>query len=116
MAIVSTIPATIAAGASLSGQTDLYPGTLVGIWMPASWTSASLTFQVSPDGGATWLELYTYAGSNLVLTVAAGQFIAVDPTQWKGIYSVKVRSGTSATPVTQGAQAIVNLIVRQMVA
>ena len=116
MAIVSTIPATIAAGASLSGQTDLYPGTLVGIWMPPIWTSASLTFLVSPDGGATWLDLYAYTGSNLALPVAPGQFRAVDPTQWKGIYSVKVQSGTSATPVTQGVQAIVNLIVRQMVA
>ena len=116
MAILSTSQATIAASASLSGQTDIFPGTLVGIWMPAAWTAASMTFQALSPDGSTWLNLINYAGSELTLTVAAGQFIAIDPTQWKGISSVKVRSGTSASPVNQTAQAIVTLITRQLVA
>jgi hypothetical protein len=118
MAIINLIPvaATIAAGQSLSNSVDLLPSTLVGLWMPASWTAASLTFQVSPDGDNTWLELVNYAGSNVTLTVAAGQFIQIDPTQWKGIYSVKLRSGTLASPVTQAASASIQLIGRQMVA
>ena len=116
MAILLTTQATIAASASLSNEADLWPGTLVGIWMPAAWTAASMTFQALSPDGSTWLELYTYAGAELTLTVAAGQFIAIDPTQWKGISSVKVRSGTSASPVNQTAQAIVTLITRQLVA
>jgi hypothetical protein len=116
MSILNSVPATIAASASLSGEADLYPGVLVGVWMPATWTAASITFQTLSPDGSTWLELYTYPGAEVTLNVAAGQFIAVDPTQWKGITSVKVRSGTSASPVNQSAQAIVNLVTRQMVA
>ena len=116
MSMLSYVPATIANGASLSGETDLYPGILVGIWMPATWTAASLTFQVLSPDGSTWLELYTYPGAELTLTVGAGQFLAVDPAQWKGITAVKVRSGTAASPVNQGQQSIVNLVTRQVVA
>ena len=116
MSVLNTIPATIAASGSLSGEADLYPGILVGVWMPAVWTAASITFQTLSPDGSTWLELYTYPGAEVTLTVAAGQFIAVDPTQWKGITAVKVRSGTAASPVAQSAQAIVNLVTRQMVA
>ena len=116
MPLLTPVTATIAASGSLSPQTDIFPYTLVGIQMPAAWTAASMSFQVSPDEGVTWLELVTYAGANLALTVAAGQYIAVDPTQWKGITSVKVRSGTLASPVTQGSQAVVTLWLRQLVA
>ena len=42
--------ALIAAGTALSGPVPLGALTLVGISMPAAWTAAPLTFQVSPDG------------------------------------------------------------------
>jgi hypothetical protein len=116
MAILSSVPATIAASGSLSGEADLYPGILVGVWMPAVWTAAPITFQTLSPDGSTWLELYNYPGAEVTLNVAAGQYITIDPTQWKGVTAVKVRSGTSASPVAQSAQAIVNLVTRQMVA
>lgn len=116
MALFTTINAVIPASGSLSPEVDLGQQTLVGIVMPAAWTAASLTFQVSPDGGTTWVELYTYAGVALALTVGTSQYIAVDPTQWKGVYSVKVRSGTSGTPVAQSAQATIGLVVKTLLA
>ena len=33
--------------------------------MPATWQTAALTFQVSPDGGTTWQELYDGAGNEI---------------------------------------------------
>ncbi len=107
--------ATIAAGQSLSGTISMGADTLVGIWMPAVWTAASLTFQVSPDGGTTWCELYNDTGGELTLTVAAGQFIALVTNgnyAWRGINMLTVRSGTAGAPVNQVAQAIVTLIGR----
>ena len=101
---------TIAAGQSLSPQLDLGAYTLVGIHMPASWTAAGLSFQVSPDGGATWNEHYNSAGTETVFTAASGQYIALDPTLWRGVFSLKVRSGTLATPVAQAAAATLTLI------
>ena len=104
--------ATIAAASSLSGEVDLGAFQLVGINMPAAWTAAALTFQVSTDGGTTWTEMTTSAGAAVSYTVAASQFIAIDPTLWQGVTAVKVRSGTSGTPVAQGAQALLTLVTR----
>ena len=108
-------PATIAAGASLSGPCPLGALTLVGISMPAVWTTAPLTFQVSPDGGITWQELYDGAGNEIAVTAAANQFVVplADPSYlWRGINMVQVRSGTLAAPTIQAAGAIVNLVTR----
>ena len=85
-------PATIAAGAALSGPCALGALTLVGISMPAVWTAAPLTFQVSPDGGTTWQELYDGAGNEITVTAAAGQFVIplADPSYlWRGINMVR---------------------------
>lgn len=111
---VSLIPATIANGASLSGETDLGIQSLVGIFMPAAWTTAAITFQVSPDGGVTWDEMTITAGAAVSYTVAAGQYIAVDPTLWRGINAIKVRSGTLGAPVNQGQASTLQLAARQL--
>ncbi len=108
---IDRIPAVIANGASLSPEVDLGARTLVGIAMPAAWTAAALTFQVSVDGGATWLNMQT-ASAELSYTAAAGQYIGVDPALWRGVNAIKVRSGTSGTPVNQGQQATLTLICR----
>jgi hypothetical protein len=108
-------PATIFAGAALSGPCSLGALSLVGISMPSVWTAAPLTFQVSPDGGTTWQELYDGAGNEITLTVAAGQFVIplVEPSYlWRGVNMVQVRSGTAIAPVNQAAGAVVNLVTR----
>lgn len=109
---MSAIPATIAAGQSLSAEIDLGAMTLVGIAMPAAWTAASLTFQISFDGGVTWLEHYNSSGSETTFTVATGQYIAVDPTLWRGVNALKVRSGTAAAAVVQTGGAALGLICK----
>ncbi len=103
------IAATIASGQSLSGEVDIGNKLLVGIWMPSGWDAAAMTFQVSPDGGTTWLELQS-ASAVVSYTVAAGQFIGVDPTIWRGVMSLKVRSGTFGAPVNQTANRTITLI------
>lgn len=108
--VVGTTPA-------VSGGVALGADTLVGISMPATWVAASLTFQVSPDGGTTWQELYDGAGNEVAITAAAGQFItllAVPNYSWYGINMIKIRSGTAAVPVVQTGGATVNLIARPM--
>ena len=101
---------TVATGGVLMGA-----DTLVGIWMPSSWVTAALTFQVSPDGGATWPELYNDSGSAISITAAAGQFISLVTNSnytWRGINAIKVRSGTAGSPVVQTSGAVVTLIGR----
>ncbi len=52
---LATFTATIPSGQSLSAEVDLGANSLVGIAMPAAWTAADLTFQVSSDCWTTVL-------------------------------------------------------------
>ena len=102
-------PVTVSNGTSLSPAISIGNGLLVGIAMSAGWDAASMTFQVSYDGGTTFQEMQSSSAA-ISFTVAANQFIAVDPTLWRGVNTLKVRSGTAATPVNQTADRIINLI------
>jgi hypothetical protein len=106
------VTVTIANGQSLSPFVAIGPKTLVGIGLPAAWTAASLTFQVTLDGGVTFLEFYDGAGA-VTLPVAAGQFVAIPPVpDWGGVVGLKVRSGTSGSPVNQAADRLLSLVTR----
>lgn len=105
--VIST--ATIASGASLSGAIDLGTARLAGIYMPSSWTTANLTYQASTDG-TNWFELYDNAGNEYTTTVAAGEAVIVPVSDTIGIRYIKIRSGTSGTPVSQGADRVLTLV------
>lgn len=105
------VPVTIANGASVSAFVDLEAQTLVGIHMPAAWTAAGLTFQVSEDG-VTYDDLYDAAGSEKTVSVAASRYIYTIPSDWVGIRFIKVRSGTAGTPVNQGAARTIQLVTK----
>lgn len=105
--------AVIASGASLSGTIDLDAGrrTLVGIQMPSAWTAASLTFAVSHDG-ETFVPLW-FNGAEYTLTqVAASRGHSLEPTALAGWPFVRIRSGTSGTPVNQGAERTIKALTR----
>jgi hypothetical protein len=111
---VSLIPVTIAAGQSLSPQVDLGAMTLVGLYVPASWTAANPSFQVSPDGGATWFEHNASSGSATAFGNNAGvaTYLAVDPAFWRGVYSLKVRSGPLGAPIVQTGSVTLTLVLK----
>jgi hypothetical protein len=112
---------TIANGASLSDAVDMSGLQLVAIQMPSGWTTANLTFQagviVSQDGKntITYGNVLDDGGTEVVVTAAANSFITIRPTvaaALRGIKSLKVRSGTSGTPVSQAAARIITLSFR----
>src|SRR5690242_9259249 len=98
----TTKDAVISSGQSLSAVVDLEQLNITGFLIPASWTTAKLTFQISPDG-TTFGDLNDASGNEIQLTVAAGKFIGVNLSELSGARFIKVRSGTSGTPVTQAA-------------
>lgn len=100
----------IANGASLSGLFYVGDGRLVGVQMPAAWTAASLSFQTSQDG-TNFFDLYDNAGNEVVVTASASRQIVLDGFD-SGIW-MKVRSGTSGTPVNQGAARTLTMTVRK---
>jgi hypothetical protein len=102
--------ATIANGASLSGAISLRGGRLSAIQMPAAWTAANLTFQTSFDG-ATFADAYDDVGNELTVSATISRVLQLDPSKWVGVQYIKVRSGTSASPVAQGAARTLQLIL-----
>lgn len=103
--------ATIANGASLSGAVDLGAGAvLAAIYMPAAWTAASLTFQASADG-VTYVDVYDDGDVEYEIAAAASRSIKVSLEDFIGVRYLKVRSGTTATPVAQGASRSIVLVV-----
>lgn len=97
------VTATIANGASLSGAVDLKSGRVVALAMPAAWTAAVVTFQVSVDGGGTYQDLMDQYAAEVSLAVAQGKTYQLDPAMFLGFSNLKVRSGTSAAAQNQGA-------------
>lgn len=106
------VTATISSGGSLSAAVPLGAATLVGISMPAAWDTAGLTFQASVDG-TTFQDVQT-TSAELSMTAAASKYIAVDPAVWRGVNLLKVRSGTSGTPVNQTADRTITLVLRMV--
>lgn len=103
--------ATIAAGTALSDAVDLTGVVVSGIYMSGAWTTATLSFQASPDGN-TWYEIYEAGSSEYSASAAASTLIPLDvPTMWSVRY-LKVRSGSSASPTNQAAERVLTLVVR----
>lgn len=107
-----TTTVTIASGASLSGAADLDQYTLAAVVLPAAWTAAALTFQVTYDG-TNYFDLSDYFDGEVTVssTIAvASKAISLRPSQFLRVAGVKVRSGTSGTPVNQAAARIITLV------
>lgn len=104
---------TIANGQSLSAAVDLKGRSLIGIVMPSSWTTAKLTFQVSLDG-TTYNDLYNLQGDEMTSEASTSRFIAMTQFEFLPVRYVKIRSGTSGTPVNQGAARTIILATRDV--
>lgn len=102
--VPSTTTATIASGdaTGLSGIVDCRDGRAAHLVMPSSWTAADLTFQTSYDG-TVFSNLYDAFGSEYIVKAAASRAIILPLVDFLGVTYIRVRSGTSAAPVTQSA-------------
>jgi hypothetical protein len=119
--IMSDQTATIPAGATgLSQALNLGSKALVSISVPAAWVSAALTFLASYDQGTTWTNYYDAAGNEVSVTAAimnaaaaGGYNITLDPADFSGVSFIKLRSGTSGTPVNQTASRALVVYARK---
>lgn len=110
---LTTTPVTIANGTALSAAVDLAGQGIVRVLMPAAWTAAVLTMQVSNDN-TTFYDLYNNDGTEWSATVAAAHAIAMDVSIFTAMRYVKLRSGTGGTPVNQGADRVLTLVTRPL--
>lgn len=90
----------ISSGSIVSGQTvsaaiPVNGLALVGIQLPAAFTSTTLTFQISLDG-TTYQPVYvTTTGTALSYTVAQAHYVAIDPVPFYGARFIKLVSGSA---------------------
>jgi hypothetical protein len=100
---------TIKAGESLSDGVDCTAGQIVRLTLPANWTPANITFQISSDGGF-YNDVYNEDGEEvLVANAPAGSAVVFKPgmsNRFVAFAHVKIRSGTRDNPVKQQQQAL----------
>jgi len=110
LADANVLTVTIANGASLSGAAHIGAGTLVGIQLPTI-TSAALTFQGSVDG-TTYVEVVDASNTAVSFGATTGALYIKAPADLAGVPYIKVRSGTSGSPVNQGGARTISLVVK----
>lgn len=103
---------TIANAENLSAAVFI-GNTPVRITMSAAWTAAQLTFQVSQDGN-TFGNKYDQYGAEFIVEAAASRSIDLDPRDWLATPYLKIRSGTSGTPVAQGGDRTIIVTSREV--
>ena len=103
---------TILNGASLSDSISLVNRHLIAIIMPSGWTAAALTFQFSTDN-ITFYNAFSLTANLTANTTAAAadQIINISSTDsFHGARYLKIRSGTSGSPVLQGADRVLTVV------
>lgn len=108
--------AAIAAGASVSDTLDLTTTALLGLIMPAAWTAAALTVEVSADGTTFTGLAYNDAATqcNSIASPVAGSAYALNLSGLLPYRYVRLRSGTTASPVNQAAERSITVITRPL--
>lgn len=97
----------------LSNAVYLHGFTPLRINMPATWTTAALTVLVSDDN-VTYRNLYDASGNEYTIQAAASRSIILPPADFAGVQYLKLRSGTSGTPVDQNGDRTLRLEVRPL--
>lgn len=107
-----SVQGSITSGQSLSASIEVNGEHVIGVIVPAAWTAAGLSFQGSFDG-TNFFELYDMTGVAITIPVVASSYTVIQPTAMHGVNFVKVRSGTSGSPVTQASTMVLTLLTRR---
>lgn len=93
--LLTGVPVAIANGANVSGIINTKGSSLVGIIIPAAFTSTTITFSASVDGSTFFPVKNTTSGTTLSYTVAPGEYIAINPVDFYGIPYLEINTGSS---------------------
>jgi hypothetical protein len=101
----------IPAGEWLSNGVDCSAGKIVRFTMPAGWTRAPLTFQISSDGAGyndllgMQNNVFSFIPHEISFpNVIPGVGLLINPETLRGVAWFKLRSGTRLSPVPQEAE------------
>lgn len=96
----------------LSASIDLNGKTPVAIIIGGTWATADITFKGSADGTNFYDVYYNSSGTRTeyVLPAAASSFLKIPYADLLGIHYLKIRSGTTGTPVDQTGSPTITLV------
>lgn len=106
---VQEIAVTIPALSSISTAATLTLGSLYAIQIGGMFTGDEISLVVSQDGGLTWNDALLN-GNEFVIGAASGVRIQLDTADWEGVTDVKVRAGSSQTPINQAYEVTIYVI------
>lgn len=88
---------TVGTNATTSAIVTIPPGEVAAaLQTPAALTSTACTFEVTTDGGTTWVPLRAVGGASAYsVTVAAGRFIPLDDAAMSVAKSIRLVMGSS---------------------
>jgi len=108
---------------ALSGCVDIGGFNLVALEMPEGWAGTAITFQAKanrvPDEQATpedWDNVYDDTGTEVSITVASNRVVVIGTVTKSAIGAlryIRIRSGTSTTPVNQNPAREIKLICKR---
>ena len=102
--------ATIAESGNLSDAVILGGALMAALVFPAAWDTADLTLQASHDG-TNFANVYDSAGTEVTIKAAASRYVTLSPADFAGMQAIKLRSGTSGTPITQTAARGITVVI-----
>lgn len=111
--MTSQLTANIASGTALSQGLPFDNYQPVALVLPSAWTAALVTFQTSVDG-VTWKNLYNDNGDEVAIQADVDRHVVLSLPDLLGIRYLRMRSGTAATPVSQGQARVLTLTVRHV--
>jgi len=108
----------IAAGESISTALDKSHHSHLAILLPATWTTAQITFLGSDTFDGTFNQVLsaTDALEVCIPSVAASKVIVLDTEFLEALISVpfiKLRSGTLLAPTNQGVEVEIKIVLRR---
>lgn len=106
------VDAVIPLNGSLSGAVDLSAGVLVGVYMPAAWTAADLSFLACSIPGGPYLNVFDEFGVERKVAAAASRYIPLAASDWIGVENLQIRSGISGAAVAQAAARTLKLVLQ----
>jgi hypothetical protein len=89
--------ATIANGATDSGEIDLAGCTLCGVFLPAEFDGTALKFKAASAAGGTFVAVVDGAGADVSKTCAASKYLPLNPADFAGVRFLKLTAGTAQT-------------------
>jgi hypothetical protein len=110
--IRTLIGPTIRASEALSDAIDTASGEPQMLFVPTNWSGRGpISFQVSFDGGITFVDLFDPSGNEVLRAAVAGTAVPLAGSFMSAITWVRVRSGSRAFPVPQPNECVFGLTV-----